>query len=95
MDPVRAFTKTRRNLPHWQEPGSTYLITWRTADGFTLLPEARTIAMNAIRFWDGTRWQVYAAVVMPDHVHVLARPLPVDPGQPQAVYDLGRILHSV
>lgn len=95
MRPVRTFVTTRRTLPHWQEPGSTYSITWRTADSYFLNSEARTIVLNAIRFWDGVRWCVYATVVMPDHVHVLARPLPIKPDQPLAVCDLGQILHSV
>jgi REP element-mobilizing transposase RayT len=70
-------------------------VTWRAADSLTLAAEHRTIVLNAIRFWDATRWSVYAAVVMPDHAHVLARPRPVDAENPSAVYDLGKILHSV
>ncbi|MBM4273016.1 MAG: hypothetical protein FJ134_00920 [Deltaproteobacteria bacterium] len=36
--------------------------------------------------------KVYAAVVMPDHVHVLAQPLKQEEG---GVFDLGEILHSI
>ena len=47
--------------------------------------------MSAIRHWDGKRWKVYAAVVMPDHVHVLAQPLAKGDG----VWELGELLHRV
>jgi REP element-mobilizing transposase RayT len=47
--------------------------------------------LAAIRHWDGIRWDVFAAVVMPDHVHVLACPLPKGDGR----WDLGELLHSV
>jgi REP element-mobilizing transposase RayT len=49
-----------------------------------LEPDDRTLALNAIRFWDGRKWHVYAAVVMPDHVHALVRPLPLDVTDPAA-----------
>lgn len=96
MTLIRAFTTTRRNLPHWQDPGAVCFLTWRVAPGRHLDPEDRTLALNAVRHWDGTRWVVYTAVVMPDHVHVLARPRPVSAGQPDAgVYPLADLLHSV
>ena len=28
LQPIKDFKATRRNLPHWQEPGSVYFITW-------------------------------------------------------------------
>jgi REP element-mobilizing transposase RayT len=95
MDGISKFTATRRSLPHFQEPGRTYFITWRTADGAMLEPDDRAIALRTILHWDEKRWAVYAAVVMPDHVHVLARPLPVSMGDPSAVHDLTVLLHSV
>jgi REP element-mobilizing transposase RayT len=47
--------------------------------------------MSAIRHWDGIRWRVFAAVVMPDHAHVLAQPL----GKGDGRWDLGELVHSV
>jgi putative transposase len=93
MPPVSQFTVTRRNLPHWQQPGSVYFLTWRTR-GVLLDPAERSLTMSAIHFWDSRRWDVYSAVVMPDHVHVLARPGPLDT-PPGTFHDLSRILHSV
>ncbi|MCX5889286.1 MAG: hypothetical protein NTY36_07520, partial [Deltaproteobacteria bacterium] len=68
FQPVQSFQVTRRNLPHWQEPGKVYFITWRCLTDKTLIPEERTDTLNAIRNCHGIKWQLYAAVVMPDHV---------------------------
>jgi len=83
---------TRRNLPHWQEPGRVYFITRRCRKGQGLSPEERSITLGAIRYWDTLKWTVYAAVALPDHVHILAQPLPKPEG---GVFNLTEILHSV
>jgi REP element-mobilizing transposase RayT len=96
MPPIQSFTKTRRNLPHWQQPGSIYALTWRVVAGRALEPEDRTLALNAIRHWDGKRWNVLVAVVMQDHVHALVRPIVATPTpEAQATHALGDILHGV
>jgi len=82
---------TRRYLPHWQIAGAVYFLTWRCADGVVLVEKERDIVLNSIRFWDGKRWEVYAAVVMPDHVHALVRPLEKDEGR----WNLSVLMHSV
>ena len=92
FQPVQSFQTTRRNLPHWQEPGRVYFITWRSLPGKTLGPEERTVTIDAIRHWNGIKWQLYAVVVMPDHVHILAQPLTQSTG---GTFDLAEILHSV
>lgn len=92
FQPVQSFQITRRNLPHWQEPGRVYFITWRCKDGGVLSPEERQITMEALRHWDSKKWTLYAAVVLPDHVHGLAQPLLRDDG---GAFDLGEILHSI
>ena len=89
--PVHRERITRRNLPHWQMQGSTYFLTWRCRGAVVLAESERDIVMSAIRHWDRIRWYLYAAVVMPDHVHILARPLQHDDG----VWDLADLLHSV
>ena len=92
FQPVHSFQITRRNLPHWQEPGRVYFITWRCQKDKFLAPEERTITLEALCHWDNKKWTLYAAVVLPDHVHVLAQPLCRDEG---GAYDLGEILHSI
>jgi putative transposase len=92
FQPVQSFRITSRNLPHWQEPGSVYFITWRCREDVFLAPEERRITMEALRYWDGKKWIVYAAVVLPDHVHLLAQPL--KKGE-TGCFDLAEILHSI
>ena len=92
FQPVQSFQITRRNLPHWQEPGKVYFITWRCQNGRFLSPQERTITLNALRHFDSKKWTLYAAVVLPDHVHLLAQPLWRDAG---GAFDLGEILHSI
>ena len=87
------FEKTfRRHLPHWQVAGAIYFLTWRCTESVLLTEAERDIVLSAIRYWDGLRWEVYAAVVMPDHVHSLARPLEKENS---GRWDLGELLHSV
>ena len=92
FQPVQSFQVTRRNLPHWQEPGRIYFITWRCQKGVFLAPEERRITMEALRYWDGKKWIVHAAVVLPDHVHLLAQPLEK---AETGCFDLAEILHSI
>ncbi len=93
-DPFKTEKGTYRkdNLPHIQVPGATYFITFRTHEFRTLSPEARSIALNALCHWDNQRWKLFSAVVMPDHVHMVAKPLPK---QGEQYWDLSEILHSV
>jgi putative transposase len=90
--PVEAFKSTRRNLPHIQEPGGVYFLTWRCRDGQMLAPEERGLVLATLLHYNDHRWKVYAAVILPDHVHVLVQPLPHPGG---GVYSLVEIIHSV
>ena len=91
FQPVQSFQITRRNLPHWQEPGRVYFITWRCKDRQTLNSEERAVVLETLRYWDDIKWKVFAAVTLPDHVHVLAKILPNPDG---GFFNLGEILHS-
>jgi len=92
FQPVTSFKVSKRNLPHWQEPNRVYFLTWRCLKGQVLSPEERKVTLDSLLHWNGQKWTVYAAVVMPDHVHVLGQPLIKRGG---GTYDLGEILHSV
>lgn len=92
FQPVTSFKISRRNLPHWQEPHRVYFLTWRCLKGQVLSPEERTMTLESLCHWNEHKWTLYAAVVMPDHVHVLAQPLTIIEG---GVFDLTEILHSV
>jgi putative transposase len=90
--PVLSFHATRRNLPHFQEPGRIYFLTWRCREGQRLAPEERGLVLAALLYYDDNKWKVYTAVILPDHVHSLVQPLPHPEG---GVHDLAEILHSV
>ena len=64
---------TRRHLPHWHLAGSVYFITFRLATG-TLADLERTILVTHIRNGHRKSYDLIAAVIMPDHAHVLLRP---------------------
>jgi REP element-mobilizing transposase RayT len=64
---------SRRNLPHWQLPGSTYFVTFRLRSGI-MSDDERNIVINAIKHFHKIRYWVTAAVVMPDHIHLMFKP---------------------
>ena len=65
--------KTRRHLPHWDLAGSTYFVTFRVALG-ELAPEVRGLVLDHVRRGSDVFYRLIAAVVMPDHVHLIFRP---------------------
>ena len=75
--PISEPTARKRNLPHFEIPGFTYHVTWQTHNKLVLSPEARAKTLEACHFWHGKKIKCYAACVMPDHVHLLIQPLPV------------------
>ncbi|HLP78675.1 MAG TPA: PHP domain-containing protein, partial [Candidatus Paceibacterota bacterium] len=135
--PFRAFDKSRtasitsRRLPHWQQEGATYFVTFRLADSLprevyedwrreraealrqvgqasSLSDELREkleseldqgygecslqdtgvaeLVERALRHFDGERYLLGSYVIMPNHVHVLVRPV--------MEHKLSDILHS-
>jgi carbamoyl-phosphate synthase large subunit len=137
FDPRGEIKMRERRLPHWQQEGATYFITFRLADavpasvlgqwreeletwlkfqpepwdsetayeyqrrafeireewldaghGECLLqrPELAQIVADTLRHFDRERYVLDAFVVMPNHVHVLVKPLPG--------HDLADILQS-
>lgn len=96
VSPVRVpigerLTTSRRNLPHWQRGGSTYFVTFRVARG-ELSESEREIVLESCQFIHGKRAWVSIAVVMPDHVHLLLKPMRLPDG---GWLSLSSILHSV
>jgi len=83
--------KTRRNLPHWQLGASAYFVTFRTK-ALELNPTARTIVLNACRYFEGNRYILWSAVVMLDHVHLLLQPKEAEKDR---WHSLSSILHSI
>ena len=70
----------------------TYLVTFCTWERLVLSPSARQIVMETCQFFEGQRYQIFAGVVMPDHVHLLLQPRLKEEGK---FWPLGSILHSI
>jgi REP element-mobilizing transposase RayT len=67
-------TTTRRHLPHWTLPGSTYYVTFHLAAGELSVEERHTV-LEHVKSGHGRFYDLAAAVVMPDHVHAIFKPL--------------------
>ncbi len=75
------------NLPHWSLPQATYHISFRLKHGKLSLPEQKVV-YEACLFWHGKRAWVHAAVVMPDHVHLLLRLHPEHSSLPALLHNI-------
>jgi REP element-mobilizing transposase RayT len=81
-----------RMLPHYQKAGRTIFITFCKASRIPFTPEARDAILQHCLHDHATRYDLHAAVVMPDHVHLLLTPLPDKKGWP---YSLPAILKQL
>jgi alanine--tRNA ligase len=65
----------KRRLPHFERPWAKYMASFSTHERRTLSPRARGIVLKSLLFGhEQRRYQLYAACVMPDHVHFLFEP---------------------
>nr|MBA2432596.1 transposase [Chthoniobacterales bacterium] len=88
---------SRGRLPHFERPWAKYAITFTTRNRRQLSESAREIVLQSILRWKDHRYELYAACVMPDHVHLLIEPMVErddDEGKP-VFYGLARILHTI
>ena len=65
----------RRRLPHYQKDFHPLFVTFTTAHRWKLPPEARDIVFKCCLEQNRYRCDLHAAVVMPDHVHLIYSPL--------------------
>jgi alanyl-tRNA synthetase/REP element-mobilizing transposase RayT len=88
---------SKRRLPHFERPWSKYEISWSTSDRRILTPDERQIVLACILHWKDRRYELYAACVMPDHVHLLLEPRIKEDrttGTPE-FFSLSEILHTI
>src|SRR3977135_3225726 len=87
----------RRSLPHFEQPWAIYAITFTTRDYRPLSPASRTAVLNAMRHFHDKRYSLFAAVVMPDHVHLLMQPWikEEDAAGDNVFWSLGELMHSI
>ncbi len=77
---------TRRRLPHWKLDGSVYFVTFRLVTK-PLNAQERHLVLEHIKSGHDKFYCLVAAVVMPDHVHLILQP---NPGM-----DLSRIMKGI
>ncbi len=76
-------TKTyKRNLPHWELKGSTYFITIRvrTEIGKPFLNQSlASFMLSHLLKSDKINYDLQAFVIMPDHLHIIIKPIAGNP----------------
>ena len=69
------FSHYRRQLPHWRLTSATYFVTWRLYSGQPdLSVTERDMVLSAMKQFNDARYNLFAWVVMNDHVHALVKP---------------------
>jgi alanine--tRNA ligase len=65
----------KRRLPHFERPWAKYMVSFSTLERRQLSPQARDVVLKSLLYGhEQRRYQLYAACVMPDHVHFLFEP---------------------
>jgi REP element-mobilizing transposase RayT len=80
--PLERMYEYRRKLPHYQPAGRRLFVTFRKNTRDPLTPQARDAVLQHCLHDHGKRYQLHAAVVMPEHVHLLLTPLRDEKGWP-------------
>ena len=88
---------SRRRLPHFEKPWAIYAVAISTKSRRCLSPNARTIVLDALQFFHNKRYELFAACVMPDHVHFLFQPWPKENDDSGNVtfWPLSKLIHSI
>ena len=74
-----------RMLPHYQKAGRILFVTFCKANRIPFTPQARDAILQHCLHDHGKRYDLHAAVVMPDHVHLLLLPLRDEKGWPYSL----------
>ena len=89
---------SKRRLPHFERPWAKYMVTITTRQKRQLTPAERDIVIESVLYaHDHRQYQLFAACVMPDHVHLLFEPQIKEQdkdGKP-VFFSLGEILHGI
>jgi putative transposase len=82
----------RRMLPHYQKAGRAIFITFCKANRVPFTTEARDAILQHCLHDHGKRYDLHAAAVMPDHVHLLLTPLRDEDGWPYSLPTILKLL---
>jgi len=72
----------RRRLPHYQKHGRALFVTFRKLTREPFSAAARDLVLACCLKGNDRTMRLHAAVIMPEHVHLLLTPLPNDQGWP-------------
>jgi len=66
---------SKRHLPHFERPWGKYVVAFSTHKRRQLTPEERDVVLEStLHAHEHQQYELYAACVMPDHVHLLFEP---------------------
>ncbi|PYL24612.1 MAG: hypothetical protein DMF44_04600 [Verrucomicrobia bacterium] len=88
---------SRRRLPHFERAWAIYATNFTTRSGRCLSPKARTIVLNSLRHFHSQRYDLFAACVMSDHVHLLFQPWPKNNDNNGSIFfwPVSDLMHSI
>jgi putative transposase len=81
----------RRKLPHYQPDNKVFFITFCTYRRRVLPEAARTVVLDSCLAGIGKQFDLYGAIVMPDHVHLLLTPL----GDEDGPFTITQIMQTI
>ena len=84
-----------RRLPHYQKADRTIFVTFRKLNREPFAANAQEIILQHCLHDDGKRYILHAAVVMPNHVHLLMTPLRDEQGWPHALPAILKLIKGV
>ena len=83
----------RRNLPHLQRDNKPHFVTFVTKRRWVMNAIAREITLQCCTRGIGEQYDLYVAVVMPDHVHLIL--VPAVCHERQCVVPLSEIMKNI
>ena len=81
-----------RHLPHWNDPGGVYFITFRTFGQHILTDAGKSITFLSIKYHADSLYRLYSCVVMSTHVHMVLQPIECSNS---SYFSVARIMHSI
>lgn len=97
LQPAEGVIYSKRRLPHFERPWAKYMVTFATRKKRVLTAPSRDAVLESVLKWKDIRYELFAACVMPDHVHLLIEPgieREAPEGKPD-FFSLTKILHSI
>jgi len=73
----------RGGLYHVEAGDAIYFLSFHAKPGEKFSPAERQIVLASCRWGHPERWILYGAIVMPDHVHLLLKPQPIQQCAPE------------